>query len=214
MLKKPNPASTTLYSSTQSINCNVVRFIMEHKSIEKDIIIINPKEMPEEILELNPYQSMPTLFDRGIVLYDLMVIMEYLDERFPFPPLMPVDPIEKAEKRLLLYRFTRAKNCWYKLIDIILTGNKDKAQKARKTLHNNLIELIPLFSYKPYFKSEVMTLVDVCLAPILWRLDLLGINLENKGKPILKYSSKIFAEEGFYKSLTSYEKDFVEQTSK
>jgi len=209
MLKKPNPASTTLYSSSQSINCHVVRFIMEHKSIEKDVIIVNTEEIPEEILELNPYQSMPTLFDRGVVLYDLIVMIEYLDERFPFPPLMPVDPIERSEKRLLLYRFTRAKNCWYDLANIILTGNKKNANIARTSLKNSLIELIPLFAYQPYFKSNKMTLVDACLAPILWRLNLLGIDLEEKAKPILQYSSKIFAEEGFNESLTSYEKDFI-----
>ena len=113
MLSKPNPASTTLYSAPQELESHAVRFIMAHKAIEREVFELKFEEMPEEILELNPCQTLPTLFDRGMVLYDLSVIMEYLDERFPFPPLLPVDPIEKAEKRLLLYRFTRAKGCWY-----------------------------------------------------------------------------------------------------
>ena len=208
MVFKPNPASTTLYSAPQELESHAVRFIMAHKSIEREVFELKFDEMPEEILELNPCQTLPTLFDRGMVLYDLSVIMEYLDERFPFPPLLPVDPIEKAEKRLLLYRFTRAEGCWYELVKIILNGNKKNADAARKTLNGNLIELLPLFDHKPYFKSETMTLVDVCIAPILWRLSLIGITLEKKAKPITAYANRLFEKEGFQDSLTFAEKDF------
>ena len=208
MLFKPNPASTTLYSAPQELESHAVRFIMAHKSIEREVFELKFDEMPEEILELNPCQTLPTLFDRGMVLYDLSVIMEYLDERFPFPPLLPVDPIEKAEKRLLLYRFTRAEGCWYELVKIILNGNKKNADAARKTLNGNLIELLPLFDHKPYFKSETMTLVDVCIAPILWRLSLMGITLEKKAQPITAYANRLFEKEGFQDSLTFAEKDF------
>ena len=187
-----------------------MRFIMAHKSIERDVFELKYDEMPEEILELNPCQTLPTLFDRGMVLYDLSVIMEYLDERFPFPPLLPVDPIEKAEKRLLIYRFTRAEGCWYELVKTILSGNKKDADVARKTLNGNLIELLPLFSHKPYFKSESMTLVDVCIAPILWRLSLLGITLGQKARPITSYANRLFEKEGFHDSLTFAEKDINE----
>jgi len=208
MLSKPNPASTTLYSATQELESHAVRFIMAHKSIEREVLEVKFEEMPEEVLELNPCQILPTLFDRGMVLYDLSVIMEYLDERFPFPPLLPVDPIEKSEKRLLIYRFTRAKGCWYELVNTILNDNKKAADAARKTLYGNLIELLPLFSHKPYFKSESMTLVDACIAPILWRLDLLGITLGDKAKPIVLYANRLFEKEGFHDSLTFVEKDF------
>ena len=208
MLSKPNPASTTLYSAPQELESHAVRFIMAHKSIEREVLEIKFEEMPEEILELNPCQTLPTLFDRGMVLYDLSVIMEYLDERFPFPPLLPVDPIEKAEKRLLIYRFTRAKGCWYELVNTILNDNKKAADAARKTLYGNLIELLPLFSHKPYFKSETMTLVDACIAPILWRLALLGITLGDKSKSITSYANRLFEKEGFNESLTFAEKDF------
>jgi len=208
MLSKPNPASTTLYSASQELESHAVRFVMAHKSIEREVLELKFDEMPEEILELNPFQTLPTLFDRGMVLYDLSVILEYLDERFPFPPLLPVDPIEKAEKRLLLYRFTRAKGCWYELVKTILNGNKKDADVARKTLNGNLIELLPLFSHKLYFKSDSLSLVDVCIAPILWRLDLLGITLGEKVKPISAYANRLFEKEGCHDSLTFAEKDF------
>ena len=210
MLSKPNPASTTLYSASQELESHAVRFIMAHKSIEREVFELKFDEMPEEILELNPCQTLPTLFDRGMVLYDLSVIMEYLDERFPFPPLLPVDPIEKAEKRLLLYRFTRSEGCWYELVSTILNGSKKSADAARKTLNGNLLELLPLFAHKPYFKSDTMTLVDVCIAPILWRLGILGITLGEKAKPIALYANRLFEKEGFYDSLTFAEKDFNE----
>ena len=208
MISKPNPASTTLYSATQELESHAVRFIMAHKSIEREVLELKFEEMPEEILELNPCQTLPTLFDRGMVLYDLSVIMEYLDERFPFPPLLPVDPIEKAEKRLLIYRFTRAKGCWYELVNTVLNDNKKAADAARKTLYGNLVELLPLFSHKPYFKSDSMTLVDACIAPILWRLGLLGIQLDDKATPIALYATRLFEKEGFHDSLTFVEKDF------
>ena len=208
MLSKPNPSSTTLYSASQELESHAVRFVMAHKSIEREVLELKFDEMPEEIIELNPFQTLPTLFDRGMVLYDLSVVLEYLDERFPFPPLLPVDPIEKAEKRLLVYRFTRAKGCWYELVNTILNDNKKAADAARKTLYGNLIELLPLFSHKPYFKSESMTLVDACIAPILWRLGLLGITLGDKAKPIALYANRLFEKEGFHDSLTFVEKDF------
>ena len=208
MLSKPNPASTTLYSAPQELESHAVRFVMAHKSIEREVFELKFDEMPEEILELNPFQTLPTLFDRGMVLYDLSVIMEYLDERFPFPPLLPVDPIEKAEKRLLLYRFTRAKGCWYELVKTILNGKKKDADAARKTLNGNLIELLPLFAHKLYFKSDSLTLVDACIAPILWRLGLLGITLGEKARPISTYANRLFEKEGFHDSLTFAEKDF------
>jgi RNA polymerase-associated protein len=184
MTSKPNPSSTILYSSNDEIESHVVRFIMAEKNIEREVAILEAEKIPEEILELSPSQTLPTLFDRGIVLYDLSVIMEYLDERFPFPPLLPVDPIEKSEKRLLIFRFTRASNSWFDQIKIIETGNKKEANAARAFLKNSLIELVPLFEYKPFFKSDDMTIVDACLAALLWRLKKLDINLGVPGKAV------------------------------
>lgn len=208
MLIKPNPSSTTLYSSPHEIESHVIRFIMAEKHIEKEIFNLKVDEMPEEILELNPCQSLPTLFDRGIVLYDLSVIMEYLDERFPFPPLLPVDPIEKSEKRLMIFRFTRAAGCWFELVHTIETGNKKAANAARKILQNNLIELVPLFAYKPFFKSDDMTIVDACLAALLWRIKKLEITLGAPGKAVTDYGKRLFARDSFKESLTDCEREY------
>jgi RNA polymerase-associated protein len=208
MLTKPNPASTTLYSSPQDMQSHAVRFIMAEKNIEREVLNLKIEEIPEEILEINPYQSLPTLFDRGIVLYDLSVVMEYLDERFPFPPLLPVDPIEKSEKRLLIFRFTRAPGCWFELVNTIESGSKKDASKARKILKSSLIELAPLFAYKPFFKSDDMTIVDACLGALLWRLKKLDIKLGTLGKAVTGYANSLFARDSFKASLTDCEKEY------
>ena len=208
MLSKPNPSSTILYSSASEMESHIVRFIMAEKNIEREIVNLKTEEIPEEILDLTPYPTLPTLFDRGIVLYDLSVIMEYLDERFPFPPLLPVDPIEKSEKRLLIFRFTRAANNWFELANTIETGAKKNADNARKTLKSSLIELVPLFAHQPFFKSDDMTIVDACLAVLLWRLKKLDIDLGKPGKAVTDYAKRLFVRESFKESLTDCEKEY------
>lgn len=208
MTNKPNPSSTILYSSEDGIESHAVRFIMAEKNIEREVINLGDGKMPEEVLECSPSQSLPTLFDRGIVLYDLSVIMEYLDERFPFPPLLPVDPIEKSEKRLLIFRFTRSSDSWFEQVKIIETGDKKEAAAARKILKSSLIELVPLFEYKPFFKGEGMTIVDACLAALLWRLKKLDIDLGVPGKAVTEYANRLFARDSFKESLTDCEKEF------
>ncbi|CAC9548828.1 glutathione S-transferase N-terminal domain-containing protein [Bathymodiolus azoricus thioautotrophic gill symbiont] len=208
MLSKPNPSSTILYSSASEMESHIVRFIMAEKNIEREVANLKTEEIPEEILDLMPYPTLPTLFDRNIVLYDLSVIMEYLDERFPFPPLLPVDPIEKSEKRLLIFRFTRAVNSWFELANTIETGTKKDADNARKTLKSSLIELVPLFAHQPFFKSNDMTIVDACLAVLLWRLKRLDIDLGKSGKAVTDYASRLFSRESFKESLTDCEKEY------
>ncbi len=206
---KPNPATTTLYSSFESVESHCVRFIIAEKLIPCDVFNIKIEDMPEEILELNPYQMLPTLYDKGLVLYDLPTILEYLDERFPFPPLMPVDSILRAEKRMLLFRFNRAENNWYSLAARILKPKSTQDQnKARILLTSNLIELVPVFAYKPYFKSNSFGIVDACLAPVLWRLEKMKIKLPASARVILEYSEKLFARKSFHNSLTDAEKEY------
>ena len=207
-MTKPNPSSTILYSSADEMASHVVRFIMAEKNVEREVVTLEAGKIPEEILERSPGQTLPTLFDRGIVLYDLLVIMEYLDERFPFPPLLPVDPIEKSEKRLLIFRFTRAADSWFEYARIIETGEEEAANTARKILKSSLIELVPLFEYKPFFKSNDMTIVDTCLAVLLWRLKKLDINLGAPGKAVTDYANRLFARDSFKESLTDCEKEY------
>jgi RNA polymerase-associated protein len=207
MLRKPNPSETVLYSQPHSLESHAIRFISSEKDLECEVANVDFNEMPEELIAYNPTETMPTLFDRGLILYDMTVIMEYLDERFPFPPMLPIDPIEKAEKRTLIYRFTRAKGNWYSLVDDILNGSAKKSADAKKILINNLVELVPLFEYKPFFKSDTLGAVDAALAPVLWRLRVMGIELPKSANAVLEYANRLFAMESFQASLTDSEKE-------
>jgi RNA polymerase-associated protein len=207
MLRKPNPSETVLYSAPNSLESHAIRFIASEKDLECDVMHTEFEDMPEELIAYNPTETMPTLFDRELILYDMAVIMEYLDERFPFPPMLPIDPIDKAEKRTLIYRFTRAKDNWYQLVDDVLNGTKKVADNSRKILTNNLIELVPLFEYKPFFKSDTLGAVDAAIAPVLWRLKAMNIELPASASAVNDYANRIFAVESFQESLTDAEKE-------
>lgn len=201
--------ATTLYVSPTDIESHCVRMIILEKDVSMNQHLLNASELPEDILSVNPYHLLPILFDRKMVLYDFSVIVEYLDERFPFPPLMPVDPIDRAEKRLLLFRFMRAQDSLLALANRILTPkSKKNANEARKLLRCHLIDLTPLFSVKAFFKSDTMTVVDVCLAAILWRLKKMDITLPNSCQPIVVYANKIFAQKNFQMSLSNLESEY------
>lgn len=207
MLKKPNPSEIVLYSKPNCLYSHAVRFIASEKDLECEVEHTEFEAMPEELIAYNPTGTMPTLFDRGLILYDMNVIMEYLDERFPFPSMLPVDPIEKAEKRTLIYRFSRANNNWYDLVATITTESKKKVDEAKKILTSNLVDLAPLFGYKPFFNSNNLGAVDAVIAPVLWRLDSLGIDLNKTHKSIVEYANRIFELESFQNSLTNAEKE-------
>jgi RNA polymerase-associated protein len=142
--------------------------------------------------------------DRELVLYSSQVIMEYLDERFPHPPLMPVDPVSRANNRLYLYRIELD---LYNQLDIILNGSDKAATKARKEMRDNLTAVSPVFEHKPFFMSDEFTLVDCYLAPLLWRLPVLGISLPKQAAPLLEYAERIFARESFQASLSEAERE-------
>ncbi len=201
--------TTTLYASPTDIESHCVRIIVAEKDINVNLHLISAAELPSDILALNPHQLLPVLFDRKMVLYDFSVIAEYLDERFPFPPLMPIDPVERADKRLLLFRFMRAKNSLLNLSNRILSPkSKTDAALAKKTLFNYLIDLIPLFERQSFFKSNVMTIIDVCLVAILWRLKKMDIQLPDSAKPILVYANRLFAKHSFQISLSNLESEY------
>lgn len=208
MSVKPTPSLTILYSSETNLESHAVRFVMAEKNIEREVEVLEVDDIPEEILDMAPYGALPTLFDRGIVLYDLSVIMEYLDERFPFPPLLPVDPIEKSEKRSFIFRFTRMADSWFNLAATIETGAKKEADAARKLLKSSLIEAAPLFDHQLFFKSDDMTIVDACLGVLLWRLKLLDIDLGKAGKATTDYGKRLFSRDSFKESLTDCEKEY------
>ena len=194
----------TLYSDPSSIHCHRVRFVLAEKNVTVDIVDADPLNLPEDVMEMNPYGSLPTIFDRDLTLYDSRIIMEYLDERFPHPPLLPVDPVNRAASRLYLYRVDHD---WYSKVETILKGGKTAAT-ARKELRESLIVSAPIFSAMEYFMSESFSVVDASIAPLLWRLPALGIELSPAAaKSVNGYAERLFAREAFKQSLTEEEKE-------
>src|SRR5579872_3948074 len=157
----------TLYSGAMDVFSHRVRIVLAEKGVAVEVIHLDSKEKMEDFLELNPYGTSPTLVDRDLVLYDANIIMEYLDERFPHPPLMPVYPVARAKTRLMIYRIDKE---WGELVRQIETGKPEESEAACKELKNFLVKLAPVFANSAYFLNEDFTLVDCCIAPILWRL--------------------------------------------
>ena len=200
-------SSMVFYSDGNDHYSQRVRLVLAEKDVAVEIVNVERGNMPEDLADLNPYNSLPTLVDRDLALYESMVIMEYLDERFPHPPLLPVYPVARAQSRLFVYRIQRD---WCGFIDTIVAGrSKDTViDRARKELRESIVTIAPIFNEKPFFMSDDFTLVDCCVAPILWRLSVLGIELPPKhGKPILDYMDRIFERDSFQASLSEAELD-------
>ncbi len=194
----------TLFSDPQCAYSHRVRVVLAEKNITVDVVDVDPLSPPDEVMDFNPYASLPTLVDRDLKLYESRIIMEYLDERFPHPPLLPVDPVSRANTRLYLYRVERD---WYRLMDRILGDSEDDAAAARKELAESLVATAPVFEAKPFFMSEEITLVDCAIAPLLWRLSRLDIQLPASAKPVLDYGQRLFEREAFRQSLSEYEEE-------
>ncbi len=203
-------SSMTLFSDTRDQYSHRVRMVLAEKGVAVDIIDVDPNNKPEDLAEINPYNSLPTLLDRDLVLYEANVIMEYLDERFPHPPLLPVYPVQRALSRLWI---TRVEREWSGRLDLLMAGKgrETALSKARKELRESIISIAPIFSEKPYFMNEDFSLVDCCVAPILWRLKEVDINLpERSTKPLQKYMQTMFERETFRLSLTETELEMHE----
>lgn len=193
----------TLYSGVNDLYSHRVRIVLAEKGINAEVIeITNPRDLPEDLLHLNPYGTFPTIVDRDLVLYESNIIVEYLDERFPHPPLLPVYPVARAKSRQMMYRIERD---WYPLMQSIELGEDTEANIARQQLINSLISVAPLFSGKPFFLSDELTLIDCYVMPLLWRLPKLGIELSQVGKPIQVYAERLFKRSTFKSSLTEAE---------
>ncbi|MBT8128019.1 MAG: stringent starvation protein A [Gammaproteobacteria bacterium] len=193
-----------LYSTATSIYCHRTRIVLAEKDIAHECIIVDTRNLPEDLIDLNPYSSLPTLVDRDLVLYNSRVIMEYLEERFPHPPLMPVGPVARAQTRLALFR---VEHDWYPLAEIIETKGEKAAIKARKELTESILASADVFAAMPYFLSEEFSLVDASIAPLLWRLPHYQIELPKTAKSIHNYADRLFAREGFHVSLTEGERE-------
>ena len=197
-------ATMTLYTCPANIESHRTRMVLAEKDLAADIIEIGRHNEGIDLVDINPYNTMPTLVDRDLVLYKANIIMEYLDERFPHPPLLPVYPVARAKARLMIHRI---EHDWYNLVNKIESGDKKEAEDARISLAKNLTELAPLFDNATYFMSEEFSLIDCTVAPILWRLPQMKINLSAQAKPVLAYAKKVFARPSFQKSLTETERE-------
>ena len=162
--------------------------VLAEKGIAVDVVDVDAKHLPDEVMDANPYGTVPTLVDRDLRLYESRIIMEYLDERFPHPPLLPVDPVSRANARLFMYRITHD---WYQLMGRGFNGTADEKTKARKALRESLITSAPIFAAHPFFMSDEFSLVDCCVAPLLWRLPALGIELPEQAKAVRNYMTRI-----------------------
>ncbi len=195
----------TLFSKATCIHSHRTRLVLAEKNINIDIADIEGPDLPEDLMDLNPYHTVPTLVDRDLVLYDSRVIIEYLDERFPHPPLMPVDPVTRAQFRLALFRI---ETDWYQLAEQFeADGDRKPATKSRKMLRESILASVELFSAKRYFLSDEFSLVDCSIAPILWRLPVYGIELGSQAEPIEMYMKRVFERRSFQESLTELEQE-------
>lgn len=196
-------STMTLYSSAVCPYSHQVRMVMIEKGLTPEIIEVNLQDKPEDLLTLNPYGQVPTLVDRDLVIYESRIIMEYLDERFPHPPLLPVYPVARARSRIMMLRIEKD---WYSLMGKILKNASD-AEQAKKELVDSLVSVAPVFAEMPYFMSEEFSLIDCCLAAMLWRLPVMGIELPPQAKPIEEYMKRAFKRKTFKASLTEAERE-------
>jgi len=195
----------TLFSRPADIHSHRTRLVLAEKNINIEIASVMGNELPEDLMDLNPYHTVPTLVDRDLTLYDSRVIIEYLDERFPHPPLMPVDPVMRAQFRLALFRI---ETDWYSIAEEAeLTSEGRLSSKSRKLLRESILQSAELFSAKPYFLSEEFSLVDATIAPILWRLPVYGIELGSQSGAIEDYMKRVIARRSFQQSLTELEQE-------
>lgn len=192
----------TLYSGTDCVLSHACRIVLQEKDIECEVVYTDPLDTCQELAEVNPYYETPTLVDRDLELYDAFLINEYLDERLPHPPLMPVDPVSRAKQRLMLMRLKRD---WFSAITDLQEDKKNK--EAHKILRDGLISISPLFVDREFSMGEEYSLVDVILAPLLWRLPVLNIVLPKQAQVVNDYADRLFEREAFQASLSDTERD-------
>lgn len=204
-------SSMALLSDGKSHYSHRVRIVLAEKGVVSEIISIDANNKPQELADLNPYNSLPVLVDRDLSLYESWVMMEYLDERFPHPPLMPVQPVARAYTRLWRYRI---QNDWAGLVDTLFDPKADKKlqQNAQKELRESIITVAPIFAEKPFFMSDELTLIDCCMSPILWRLKAMGIELPKtkQVKPLQEYMLRMFSRPAFRISLSPDEREMAQ----
>ena len=207
MVSLSNRTSMALFSDPLDHYSHRVRIVMCEKGVTSEIIDTDSNNLSHEIMEVSPYAELPVLVDRDVCLYDSVTLMEYLDERFPHPPLLPVYPVSRAHIRLFIQRIQKD---WCEIFDTLIEGTSEaKAKKLRAELKSQILGMSPILKEKDFFMSDDFSLVDCCIAPILWRLPLIGIELQKdaKTKPIYEYMQRVFTKRCFLDSLSELEKE-------
>ncbi|MDE1942382.1 MAG: glutathione S-transferase N-terminal domain-containing protein [Betaproteobacteria bacterium] len=193
----------TLYSGTTCPFSQRCRIVLYEKGMDFQIIDIDLFNMPEDIGVMNPYNRVPILVERDLILYESNIINEYIDERFPHPQLMPADPVMRARARLFLFRFEAE---LFSQVSILEAGNAKLAEKARTLIRENLVQIAPVFVKQKFMLGEEFSMLDVAIAPLLWRLDHYQISMPKPAAPLLKYAERLFSRQAFIDSMTPSEK--------
>ena len=195
----------SLYSGTNNLQSHICRFIMLVKDAESEIRYVDEHFNVAELAELNPYGEVPILVDRDFVIYGADIVVEYLDERLPHPPLLPVDPVMRGRARLMIYRLTRD---WLNKLYAFDNGEIDELDaETKKDIRDGLVSISPVLAEQDYLLGNDVSLVDFYMAPFLWRLHTHGIKLPPKqAKPMLSYAQRMFSMESFRNSLSAAEK--------
>ncbi|MFA5241958.1 MAG: glutathione S-transferase N-terminal domain-containing protein [Sulfuricella sp.] len=193
----------TLYSGTTCPFSQRCRIVLFEKGMDFQIIDVDLQNMPEDLAVMNPYNQVPVLVERDLILHESNIINEYIDERFPHPQLMPADPVMRARARLFLYRFEQE---LFAHLGAVVNGTPKVAEKARATIRDNLTQLAPIFAKQKYMLGEEFSMLDVAIAPLLWRLEFYGIELPKQAAPILKYAERIFSRPAYIEAMTPSEK--------
>ncbi|MEO6927149.1 MAG: glutathione S-transferase N-terminal domain-containing protein [Rhodanobacter sp.] len=192
----------TLYTTADDVQCHRARLVLAAKGVSYERVLVDPAKPPEDLIDLNPYASTPTLIDRELTLFDTAVVCEYIDERYPHPSLMPIDPQSRARLRVAAVRIEKD---WLPEVDAIRAGGRP-ADAARKRLREQLLSTVPLFKASRFFLNAEMSLADCLVVPVIWRLSSLQVDLGREGKPIIDYGERLFHSQGFARSMTEQEK--------
>lgn len=193
----------TLYSGTTCPFSHRCRIVLFEKGMDFQVIDVDVANKPEDLAVMNPYNEVPVLVERDLILYQANIINEYIDERFPHPQLMPADPVMRGRARLFLYRFEQE---LFSHINDIEEGNAKAAEKARAQIRDSLTQIAPVFVKQKYMLGDEYSMLDVAIAPLLWRLEHYGLQLPKQAAPLLKYAERIFSRQGFIDALTPAEK--------
>jgi RNA polymerase-associated protein len=193
----------TLYSGTSCPFSQRCRIVLYEKGMDFQIIDVDLFNKPEDIAVMNPYNQVPVLVERDLILYESNIINEYIDDRFPHPQLMPADPVMRARARLFLFRFEQE---LFNHVGMLERNNQKVADKVRAAVRDNLTQIAPVFTKQKHMLGEEFSMLDVAIAPLLWRLDHYGIQLPKQAAPLMKYAERLFSRPAFIDALTPPEK--------